>query len=151
MPKCLFRMTASISSTSTGISMISPSSEKKLLQVIVALACTVPLTAGFSGVIRGVALLGDGNAVLDSHFRYLSGLLFGIGVCFLSTIPAIERHRVRFRLLTILVVIGGIGRVFGVLQAGSLGAAMYAAAGMELVVTPLLCLWQNRLAKRFML
>jgi hypothetical protein len=130
--------------------MLSPLAEKRLLQCSMALACIVPLAAGFSGVLRGAAFLGGAQAGdLDSHFRYLSGLLLGIGLCFLSAIPNIERHAQRMRLLTLIVAIGGAGRLLGVLLAGTPGVSMLAAAVMELLVTPLLCLWQHHLAQRF--
>jgi hypothetical protein len=115
----------------------------------VALACLVPLLAGASGVWRGVALLhGSGLGELDNHFRYLSGLLLGIGMCFAFSIAHIERHGSRFRLLTLVVVIGGLGRLAGFVLAGVPDAGMVAALAMELAVTPGLCLWQWRVARR---
>jgi len=98
-------------------------------------------------MILGTSLLGDtGNVSLDSHFRYLSGLLLGIGIGFLTTIPNIERKSARFQLLTLIVVIGGIGRLAGVFLEGVPDNSMIAALGMELVVTPVLCLWQYRVS-----
>ncbi|MEZ0170256.1 hypothetical protein [Microvirga sp. TS319] len=38
----------------------------------------------------------------ESHFRFLSDLLLGIGLCFWSTLPPIEDKTRRFRLLTLL-------------------------------------------------
>jgi len=129
--------------------MLPVSSEKKLLQVVIAIACFVPLSAGLCGIIRGSGWLSAGTVNLDSHFRYLSGLLLGIGVGFISIIPRIERHTERIRLLTMIVVIGGSGRLLGLFLTGVPNITMLAALGMELVVTPLLCLWQHRLARRF--
>ena len=87
-------------------------------------------------------------ADLDSHFRYLSGLLLGIGLAFWSTIPGIERKGRMFQLLTAIVFIGGLARLYGVLIDGWPGAPMIGGLAMELVVTPLLCLWQALLARR---
>ena len=125
------------------------SNEKKFLQAAVAVACLVPLSAGLSGVLRGVEFMGSGGIDLDSHFRYLSGLLLAIGLGFCSAIPHIERHSARMRLLTMIVVMGGIGRLLGIVLAGTPNPPMLLALGMELVVTPSLCLWQHRLARRF--
>jgi len=130
---------------------ISSSTEKRLLQIAVATACMVPLTAGFSGVLRGAGLVGGGNIDMDSHFRYLSGLLLGLGLGFFSAIPGIERQGARVRLLTLIVVIGGTGRLLGLFLAGMPGPSMLGALVMELVVTPSLCLWQYHLARRFKL
>lgn len=84
---------------------------------------------------------------LDSHYRYLSGLLFAIGLGFATTIPRIAIHGARFRLLTAIVVCGGLGRLVSLLVMGPPSLAMTAALAMELVVTPALALWQYRVAQ----
>jgi hypothetical protein len=94
----------------------------------------------------GSASIGAGD--LDSHFRYLSGLLLAVGIGFVSTIPRIETHGGRFRLLTGIVVVGGIGRLASLLAAGPPSSMMIAALGMELLVTPGLAIWQSRVAHR---
>jgi len=129
--------------------MLSLSNEKKLLQIVIVFACLIPLSAGLTGILRGAALFGGGNIDMDSHFRYLSGLLLGIGLGFLSAVPRIETQTLRIRLLTIIVVIGGIGRLVGLFLGGIPSYAMLAALIMELAVTPLICLWQHSLARRF--
>jgi hypothetical protein len=94
---------------------MSPATEKRLLQIVVAVACLVPLLAGGSGVLRGAEMMrGVGAAPpvdLDSHFRYLSGLLLGIGLAFAWCIPAIERRTLLFRTLGLIAVVGGLGRL----------------------------------------
>ena len=122
--------------------------ERRMLQRIVALAGLVPIAAGLFGVIFGAALTGDHGLSTsgDSHYRYLSGLLLAIGLLFWSTIPAIEEKTARFQLLTIIVVLGGLARLAGVLITGLPSLTMLAALAMELVVTPILCLWQIRVA-----
>ena len=115
-----------------------------------ALAGLVPVGAGLAGVLLGPAML-DGLArpdALDSHVRYLSGLLLGIGLIFWSLIPRIEDHGKEFRLLTLVVVVGGLGRLYGMIAVGLPPFSMRLALVMELVVTPLLCLWQWRLSAR---
>jgi hypothetical protein len=125
--------------------------ERRILQAVMALACLVPLVAGGSGMIRGLPTDGGGMGITaiawDSHYRYLSGLLFAIGVFFAVSIARIETHGRRIRLLATLVVIGGIGRLIGVIFVGMPSFAMVAALGMELVVTPLLALWQARVSR----
>jgi len=83
--------------------------EARVLKIVVAAACFVPITAGGSGALLGPAMVGIETASLaaDSHYRYLSGLLLGIGILFLSTVLRIERSAGRFRLLALIVVIGG--------------------------------------------
>jgi hypothetical protein len=111
----------------------------------------VPIGAGGAGILYGPAMLTLGAAVpadLDSHYRYLSGLLLAIGLGFASTIPRIEHHSNRVRLLAGLVVLGGLGRLFGAAVTGWPSGPMAAALCMELIVTPALALWQYRVARR---
>lgn len=124
--------------------------ERTLLQLAVALGCVVPLLAGGAGMIEGPAFLsGVGNGMpadLDSHFRYLSGLLFAIGLAFASCIPGIEGKTARFRLLALLVFVGGLGRLLGLASSGMPGTGHVFGLAMELVAVPLLVLWQARVA-----
>lgn len=123
--------------------------ERRALQRVVAVAGLVPVLGGLWGVLFGQAGLGGGFDVsTDSHFRYLSGLLLGIGLLFWSTIPGIETKGSLFRFLTMVVVLGGLARLLGLWLTGVPSLTMLAALGMELVVTPLLCLWQIRVANR---
>ena len=126
---------------------MNPGFQRRLLQAAVLLAGFVPVLAGSAGILLGANMAGGGGSIdLDSHVRYLSGLLLGIGLVFWGTIPGIERRGAIFRALTGIVFIGGLGRLLGVLIVGVPSTPMAAALGMELVVTPLLCLWQSRVA-----
>ncbi len=124
--------------------------ERRTLQVTIGVACLVPISAGLLGIMQGASMTGHSSDVsLDSHVRYLSGLLLGIGVGFASTIPAIERRSDRFAILTTLVMIGGLARLYGVLTFGWPANAMVYALIMELGVAPLLWYWQRRIASRW--
>jgi nitrate reductase NapE component len=124
--------------------------ERRLLQLAVALGCIVPLVAGGSGMIEGPAMLAgmgsDAPADLDSHYRYLSGLLLAVGLAFATCIPAIERKTGRFRLLAFLVVVGGLGRLLSMASVGAPGEGHMFGLAMELLAVPLLVLWQARVA-----
>jgi hypothetical protein len=122
--------------------------ERQLLQAAVVLACMVPIAGGGFGVIRGPAMLDlVGTAPAAGHFRYLSGLLLGIGLGFLSMVPRIEAQTARFRLLAAIVVIGGLGRLLSLVLDGMADPVTLFALVMELVVTPALALWQGRVAR----
>jgi hypothetical protein len=116
---------------------------RNALRLCVGLGAIVPVAGGLSGAILG---FGGGSAWSADHYRYLSGLLLAIGIGFWSTIPNIERHAPRFRLLTGIVAIGGLCRLLGVALGDPLTPAVAAALAMELVATPLLCLWQSRIS-----
>lgn len=124
--------------------------EKRLLQAAVAVAALVPVSAGLAGVVFGTAMIDLTPVAVstDSHFRYLAGLLLAIGLAFWSTVPGIERKTGRFRLLAIIVAIGGCGRAVSLALVGAPSTPMLFALAMELVVTPLLALWQARVARR---
>ena len=123
--------------------------EVLLLRTAVVVGGIVPVAAGGAGALGGAALTGDhASAALDSHVRYLSGLLLAIGLGFWSTVPDIEHQGARFRLLTLLVVVGGLARLGGVAAHGWPPAPMVFGLAMELAVTPALCLWQARVATR---
>lgn len=68
--------------------------------MVVIIGALVPIAAGAAGVwqgpdmIRGVVAA---NPDLDSHFRYLSGLLFGTGIAFVICAIRIERRAALFR------------------------------------------------------
>lgn len=126
--------------------MINPS-ELRLAQTAVALAGCVPVLAGAAGVLLGPAMTGAAlDPASDSHFRYLSGLLLGIGLAFWTCIPALPHQTHRFRLLSTIVVLGGLARLLALPLHGWPGPPMAVALVMELAVVPLLCLWQKRLA-----
>lgn len=121
---------------------------KSLLQIAVALACLVPLGIGGAGVLLGPGIVGaaPGQPDLDSHFRYLSGVFLGVGVGFASCVPHIERMGPRFRLLGAFVVLGGLSRALGWAEHGAPSIGHRLGLVMELGVTPLLMLWQARVA-----
>ena len=122
-----------------------------MLQGAIVLAGFVPVSAGLTGAILGTALTGQAsaNVSLDSQMRALSGLLLGIGLAFWEAVPQIERRGRRIRLLTALVVLGGITRLVGILGVAAPSLAMLLGLALELLVAPAICLWQARVARRF--
>ena len=127
--------------------------ERRLLQRVVAAAALVPVAAGLYGILFGVGGIGSSapgtiNISADSHFRFLSGILTGIGALFWTCVPGIEHRTTLFRFLTLVVVLGGLARLLGLVLTGVPSFTMLAALVMELGVTPLLCLWQTRVARR---
>jgi hypothetical protein len=129
---------------------MSISAERRFLQLVVAVACLVPLTTGTLSILRGVAYIKGAPVLpdLDSHFRYLSGIFLLVGIAFATCIPAIERQGPRFRLLGAMVVAGGMARLLSWLTVGPPGAGHRFGLVMELGVVPLLILWQARVARR---
>ena len=126
--------------------------EKRLLQTVVAIACLVPLTVGGISVLHGPSFLGHPPVIptdLDSHFRYISGIFFGVGIAFATCILAIETKGPRFRLLGALVVCGGLARLVSLLSVGPPSKGHIFGFAMELGAVPLLMLWQTGFARRY--
>lgn len=127
--------------------------ERRLLQMAVALACLVPLGAGTAGVVAGPGMIAGKLAGelpdLESHYRYLSGLLLGLGIGFAVSIPTIERRSELFAVLSAIVVVGGFARLYALLVHGMPTIPHVLALGMELIVVPLLFAWQRRIALQF--
>ncbi|TDR94136.1 uncharacterized protein DUF4345 [Enterovirga rhinocerotis] len=123
---------------------------RRLLQQAIGAAALIPVAAGLYGVLFGPALTGERLGTSgDSHYRYLSGLHLAVGLLCWSTIPSIESTGPRFRLLTLMVFIGGLARFFGMTLAGLPSFYMLGALTMELVVMPILCFWQWRIARGY--
>lgn len=124
--------------------------ERKLLQQAVGVLAIIPAATGLYGVLFGQALTGDTVSVsAESHFRFLSGLLLAIAFGFWSTIPGIEAKTGRFRLLALLVFVGGLGRLVGLLLTGIPSLTMLGGLAIELIAVPILCLWQTRIANNY--
>jgi len=126
--------------------------EKRFLQAIVAVACLVPLLTGGWSILRGPGFLGHPPMIpvdLDSHFRYVSGIFFAVGLAFASCVPGIETKGPRFRLMGALVIMGGLSRVVSLIAAGVPSKGHLFGLAMELGVVPMLLLWQARFAGRW--
>jgi hypothetical protein len=127
--------------------------ERRLLQMAVAIACLVPFAAGLAGIVQGAAMIGGVrppvSTDLDSHFRYLSGLLLGVGLGFAACIPRIERARTPFAALSAIVIVGGLARLLSLAFDGVPGPGHVFGLAMELGAVPLLFIWHRSLALRF--
>ncbi len=125
---------------------------KRLLQIIVAVLALVPVGIGTIGLIDGPRFLRGVETVpvdLDSHFRYLSGIFLMLGITFWACMPSIERKTVLFQMAGSLVIVGGLGRLLSLLQAGSPSQGHLIGLGLELVVVPVLMMWQAQLARAY--
>ncbi|HEY7382125.1 MAG TPA: DUF4345 domain-containing protein [Beijerinckiaceae bacterium] len=132
------------------MAVIDMDRERRALQWAVAALAIIPVAAGLYGVLFGPALTVDrATAWADSHYRQMSGLLFGAGLCLLSTVPAIEQRTGRFRLLVLLIFIAGIGRLIGFFLTGIASFSVVVGLTLELFVAPILALWQTRVANRY--
>jgi hypothetical protein len=121
--------------------------ERKLLQIAVAFAGLVLVGFGLAGVFFGAGFVDlTGNVEMDSYVRFLKGTLLAIGLIYWSSIPDIERHGERISLLTFILVLGAVPRLMAVIGHGvPTNGILFSLAG-ELIVAPLLWLWQRHVA-----
>lgn len=125
--------------------------ERRIFQAIVVIASIVPISAGAAGVLTGPRMLHGvefAGPDLESHFRYLSGLLLGIGLGFVACVADLKRRAGLYRALSFIVIIGGLGRLIGAMQRGLPTGGNLFAFVMELVVVPVLLLWLERIQPR---
>jgi hypothetical protein len=130
---------------------VSPAAEKRLFQIVMLMVLLVPLSGALIGIVHGPEGFDRtaGGVTLDSHFRYLSGLLLAMVALFASCVPGIERNGARLRLVAILPITGGLARLLSLIVAGVPSWQHVTALGIELGVVPLILFWQARLARRF--
>lgn len=126
--------------------------ERRALQAIIAMACLVPLVIGGQSVVFGPGFLGHPPIIpvdLDSHFRYISGIFFALGVAFATCVPRIETNGPRFRLLGAMVIAGGCARLVSLGVVGAPSTGHLFGFAMELGTVPLLLWWQAAFARRW--
>lgn len=123
--------------------------ERLFLQIATAFSALVLLGLGLCGVILGVQFLhGVGTITVDNYLRLLSGMMTGMGIVLLASIPHVERYRERFGILTFMIVLGGLAELYSVTLHGipSIGAMF--GMFMSLIYAPLLWLLQRHVARR---
>ena len=121
--------------------------ERKLLQIAFAFAGLVLIAFGVTGGFFDANFLDlSGNVVMDSYIRFLKGMLLAIGVIYWSSIPDIERHGERIALVTFILVLGAVPRLMAVIGHGVPTIGILVSLTGELIVAPLLWLWQRHVA-----
>ena len=122
--------------------------QRKLLQIAVALAGLTGVGLGLTGVLFGT-LHADlsGDVVLDSYVRFAKGVLLAIGLVYWSCVAQIEQRGDRIALVTFILVLGTLSRLFSVIDHGvpTVGIMSNLIAG--LIFVPLLWLWQRHVAR----
>jgi Domain of unknown function (DUF4345) len=87
------------------------------------------------------------NVVMDSYIRFLKGTLLAIGLIYGSSVPDIERYGERIALVTFILVLGAVPRLMAVIGHGVATIGILISLAGELIVAPLLCLWQRHVAR----
>lgn len=110
-----------------------------MLPWMIRCAALIPLLAGAGGGLWGAAFLGEvAGPATASHLRYLSGLLFGLGLLALWCAADLPRRRAFFLVLCAIVALGGALRLLGAAVEGWPPWPHRLALVMELGVVPFL-------------
>mgnify|MGYP002780527706 FL=1 len=113
----------------------------RLLTAAIRAAALVPILGGAGGAVLGSRFLGEPcGAAADSHLRYLSGVLLGLGLVAVWCAADLRRRVLVFEALCAVVALGGLARLAGLLAATPPWPHLLALV-MELGVVPALWLW----------
>ena len=132
---------------------MSPGSERRLLQAAVALGCLSPFWFGLKGMIEGPAMLvgvepGRARPIWSAITAICPGCSSGSGWSSPPACPGSRRGRARLRWAAGAIVLGGLARLGGLAMGDAPSLAHHIALAAELGLTPLLVLWQARVARR---
>jgi phosphosulfolactate synthase (CoM biosynthesis protein A) len=120
-----------------------------LLPLITGLMDVIVGPSAWQGIGVGLSAAGFADSVLDSQVRFIGTIWFGYGVLLLVCLKDVEKYSAILQGAFLIVFLGGIGRVISVFQAGmpeanpGHGFIIFALV-IELVIMPLLMLWQRR-------
>lgn len=128
---------------------------KLLLQLLTAALALVPILTGLAGLFMGVSELRnfspvsthDPQFVIDSNYRFFSGLWIAIGICLMLSIRSIEYETTLFRVAWGAIFLGGIGRLVSIGLAGTPPPPFLGFTALEIIGAPLFIYWQSTLAR----
>lgn len=125
---------------------------KRALQIVSALMGTVPVITGLVQMM-GIhdplyaSLTLPADATLDSNMRFLAGVWLGLGLASWWLVPRITEQTVLFRVLWLMIFLGGIGRLVSMASVGLPLTPFIAFTALEIVGAPLFVYWQHRVVQ----
>ena len=121
---------------------------KRALQITIGILSLLPLTFGVLGIIYGIERFDVTlNSNLDSQFRFLSTWYLGLTFIVWWMIPNIEKHTTLFRIICIVVFIGGLSRLLAMNHSGLPEIRFIIVLILELLF-PVLIIWQNKVSRK---
>jgi hypothetical protein len=85
--------------------------------------------------------------VIDSNYRFFSGLWIAIGLCLMLSLRSIEYETTLFRVAWGAIFLGGIGRLVSIGVAGTPPTPFLGFTALEIIGAPLFIYWQSTLAR----
>jgi hypothetical protein len=125
---------------------MTPSQNRRALQVCLGVVAAVPVASGLWGMIAGPAGLPGGQhttATVDSEYRFTNAFWFAAGLVVCWAIPQVERATVVLRVVLGTAFAGGLARLLAILAGGTPHPVFLGALVIELIGVPLLLVWQS--------
>lgn len=125
---------------------------RKFLQTFLIILGLIPTITGVL-TIMGIndPLFADlalpHSALLDSELRFFGGLWLGLGLTVLSTVRNLEKHFDLYRVLWIMIFLGGVGRLLSILLMGLPPILFIAFTVLEIVGAPIFIYWHSQIAE----
>lgn len=125
---------------------------KRALQIVSALMGAVPVITGLVQMM-GIhdplyaSLNLPTDATLDSNMRFLAGVWLGLGLASWWLVPRITEQTVLFRILWLMIFLGGIGRLVSMASVGLPLAPFIAFTALEILGAPIFVYWQHRVVQ----
>ncbi len=88
------------------------------------------------------------SALLDSELRFFGGLWLGLGLTVLATVRNLERHFELYRVLWLMIFLGGVGRLLSIFVIGLPPVPFIAFTMLEIIGAPLFLYWHWLLVKQ---
>ncbi len=123
---------------------------KLALQIFLGVLSLVTLFYGVAGLLTGAGpydVEGPALQLLDNQLRYSAGVYLVFSFLLWWIIPDIERHAMPIRIISAAIMLGGIGRLISLLNAGSGLGAQLVLMSAELAA-PGMIFWQANVARQ---
>jgi hypothetical protein len=124
-------------------------SRSRPLQAVLTVGGVVVVATGIFGVVTGAdGMPGDNvsSASVESELRFLYVFWIAYGVALIRIAPHAVTETRAVRALALILFIAGLARAFAWVDVGRPDGLFVALMIVELVVPPLLVVWQARLA-----
>jgi hypothetical protein len=124
-------------------------SRRNLQRTIVAFAVVAVVTGALS-VFFGSSVIpngGSAKASVESELRFYAAWYLGAGLFLASLAPRIEHRRLELRMVGLLLILGAVGRILGIADAGWPHPIFIVLLALELALPPVLVVWQSRVSR----
>ncbi|MFL1377710.1 DUF4345 domain-containing protein [Nocardiopsis protaetiae] len=122
----------------------------RIFQGVFAMLGLIVVATGAVDLVSGTAALPGDTAVsteVDSNYRFFAGVWLGLGIAMFVILRRITEHTALLLVITGAVFLGGLGRLVSLLLVGVPTPFMLGLLAVELIVPPVLVIWQARLRR----